>query len=296
MPCDFIQLGFGNIRDEKLETIWRRMHKTKFFNRINKCCLPAEDNDFIYEILKPMANQSKPVSIQSYNNIHNLYGLPANYNVDPDMLEKNKHLSDLMNYSLSELFGNNKFENMLEIGSGCGFYLPLLRNHADNITVTDLNPHMLELSKSIALKKKLTNMNFSVADATSMPFDDNSFDAIIGHDILHHIESRSESIYEIYRVLKPGGFYFGIEPNVFNPLIALLQAKDRDEWGAFGANKFWIKKTFSNKFKSVEIGCNNAIQTGANKFTLPTVKLADKVCNLPLIRNLSFNFSIVAKK
>ncbi len=43
------------------------------------------------------------------------------------------------------------------------------------------------------------------ADATQLPFTDNSFDLVIGNHIMEHIPDDAAAMKEIYRVLKPGG-------------------------------------------------------------------------------------------
>lgn len=41
--------------------------------------------------------------------------------------------------------------------------------------------------------------------ATSLPFDDASFDLIWSHGVIHHIEQTEAAVAEFYRVLRPGG-------------------------------------------------------------------------------------------
>jgi SAM-dependent methyltransferase len=40
-----------------------------------------------------------------------------------------------------------------------------------------------------------------------LPYEDNSFDAVIGTAALEHVPNDSESLKELYRVIKPGGFF-----------------------------------------------------------------------------------------
>lgn len=53
-----------------------------------------------------------------------------------------------------------------------------------------------------------------------MPFEDVSFDAVLGNSILHHLPPE-KALGECYRVLKPGGFIWFSEPNMINPEIAI---------------------------------------------------------------------------
>ncbi|EUA90518.1 methyltransferase domain protein [Mycobacterium ulcerans str. Harvey] len=52
-----------------------------------------------------------------------------------------------------------------------------------------------------------------VADAEGIPYDDDTFDLVVGHAVLHHIPDVELSLREVMRVLKPGGrFVFAGEP------------------------------------------------------------------------------------
>ena len=50
-----------------------------------------------------------------------------------------------------------------------------------------------------------TKTSFSVADATALPFPDDSFDALICSEVLEHLPDYPAAIKEMRRVLKPGG-------------------------------------------------------------------------------------------
>jgi SAM-dependent methyltransferase len=50
-----------------------------------------------------------------------------------------------------------------------------------------------------------------------LPYDDNSFDAVIGTAVLEHVSNDSESLKELHRVIKPGGaFIMTTLPNRFS--------------------------------------------------------------------------------
>jgi ubiquinone/menaquinone biosynthesis C-methylase UbiE len=60
-----------------------------------------------------------------------------------------------------------------------------------------------------------------VADAERLPYDDATFDLVIGHAVLHHIPDVEQSLREVLRVLKPGGrFVFAGEPTRHGDYIA----------------------------------------------------------------------------
>lgn len=57
-----------------------------------------------------------------------------------------------------------------------------------------------------------------IADACHLPFDDNSFSAILCREVIEHVQEDSELLYEARRVLKDNGWLFITTPNCFNVL------------------------------------------------------------------------------
>jgi SAM-dependent methyltransferase len=63
----------------------------------------------------------------------------------------------------------------------------------------------------------------AVADAERLPFDDESFDLVIGHAVLHHIPDLDRAFSEFHRVLRPGGtLFFAGEPSRHGDRMAAL--------------------------------------------------------------------------
>ena len=110
----------------------------------------------------------------------------------------------------------------LELGCGTGFFTLNLKlaGVIDEGHVTDLSPGMVEVAK-----RNARGLGFEVegrvADAERLPYDDNEFDIVIGHAVLHHIPDLEQSFREILRVLKPGGrFVFAGEPTRHGDYVA----------------------------------------------------------------------------
>jgi SAM-dependent methyltransferase len=59
--------------------------------------------------------------------------------------------------------------------------------------------------------------------AEQLPFEDGSFNLVLGHAILHHIPDLSQAFAEFHRVLKPGGtVVFAGEPSRYGDRIARI--------------------------------------------------------------------------
>ncbi|MDN5748129.1 MAG: class I SAM-dependent methyltransferase [Pseudonocardia sp.] len=105
----------------------------------------------------------------------------------------------------------------LELGSGTGFFLLNLMQAgvASSGSVTDLSPGMVAaaLRNAVALGLGEGTVDGRVADAERLPYDDETFDLVVGHAVLHHIPDVELALREVLRVLRPGGrFVFAGEP------------------------------------------------------------------------------------
>jgi ubiquinone/menaquinone biosynthesis C-methylase UbiE len=88
---------------------------------------------------------------------------------------------------------------LLEIG--CGNGKNLLYREDLNSTGVDFVPNFVEMCKERGL-------HVLKANALELPFEDNTFDAVISIAVFHHLsteERRIQALNEMNRVLKPGG-------------------------------------------------------------------------------------------
>src|ERR1700679_2461441 len=116
-----------------------------------------------------------------------------------------------------------RFERALEIGSGTGYFsLNLMQvGVIGKLTATDISPGMLEQLAATATTLGLTDVTTAVTEAESLPFDDESFDLVLGHAVLHHIPDLDRAFAEFKRVLRPGGMIvFAGEPSRYGDRLA----------------------------------------------------------------------------
>ncbi|HET7659472.1 MAG TPA: class I SAM-dependent methyltransferase [Oryzihumus sp.] len=102
----------------------------------------------------------------------------------------------------------------LELGAGTGFFSLNLKQAGvlDEVHVTDLSPGMVEAARANATRLGFT-VEGRVADAEGIPYEDDTFDVVVGHAVIHHIPDVEQAFREMLRVLKPGGrFVIAGEP------------------------------------------------------------------------------------
>ena len=99
-----------------------------------------------------------------------------------------------------------RFGHVLEVGAGTGYFSlnMALTGHARRVTAVDISPGMLSVLEGNAARLGL-DVTTAACDATSLPFDDQSFDFVLGHAVLHHLPDLGTAFSEFFRVLKPGG-------------------------------------------------------------------------------------------
>jgi ubiquinone/menaquinone biosynthesis C-methylase UbiE len=117
------------------------------------------------------------------------------------------------------------FGDALEIGSGTGYFsLNLVQQGLiGRLTATDISPGMLTQLASTAATLRLENVTTVVTEAETLPFEDASFDLVLGHAVLHHIPDLDRAFAEFRRVLRPGGYIvFAGEPSRYGDRLAAL--------------------------------------------------------------------------
>ena len=117
-----------------------------------------------------------------------------------------------------------RFERALEIGAGTGYFgLNLARaGVVGDYVGTDISPGMIGRLGATAQRLGL-EVETACCEATTLPFDDDSFDLVFGHAVLHHLPDLEASFAEFARVLRPGGAVaFCGEPSHYGDRLASI--------------------------------------------------------------------------
>lgn len=99
-----------------------------------------------------------------------------------------------------------KYGKVLEIGCGTGFFVVNLwqAGIVEEAHATDISPGMVDVCVRNARYVGL-DLQGRVADAEALPYEDETFDLLVGHAVLHHLPDVPAALAEAFRVLKPGG-------------------------------------------------------------------------------------------
>ena len=113
--------------------------------------------------------------------------------------------------AIDELFVNLDLhgKTMLDIGFGLGGSMQhLARRYKAQITGLDINPHLLTAASSRVspdLRQQLTFQCYNPSEPLELS--DSSFDLVYSKGSLVHCQNKTLLFNEIYRILKPGGYF-----------------------------------------------------------------------------------------
>jgi len=124
-----------------------------------------------------------------------------------------------------ELCAQRLGHDVLEIGAGCGSVAQQVLSENPELawTAIDIDPYMAQVAA--ARLRGFAGVSVKTADATALPFPDDSFDSVVSCLMLHHIIDWERAVAEAVRVLRPGGIVVGYDL-VRTPLASLFHRLD----------------------------------------------------------------------
>jgi len=89
---------------------------------------------------------------------------------------------------------------VLDVATGPGYVAAAAAERGASVVGVDLAPSMLDMARDLH-----PGLDFREADAQSLPFEDASFDAVLGNFVIVHLGRPEQAAAEFARVLRPGG-------------------------------------------------------------------------------------------
>lgn len=128
----------------------------------------------------------------------------------------------LMNQFAIETVNPSKGDKILEIGMGNGLFVKDILSKEPSVNYTGLDFSDVMITEARKINSEWINKkraSFTQADASNMPFDDDSFNKIFTVNTLYFWEDPDATLKEIARVLQPDGYFF----QVFRPKTSMEQ-------------------------------------------------------------------------
>lgn len=159
--------------------------------------------------------------------------------------------ADTIKFYLDKFTTDEMFKDKEVIDFGCGaggksmYYVSLGAKHVTGVDIVEkYEKESSDFAKQKGYEDKFT---FKIADATKLPFEDNSFDTAIMNDFMEHVNKPEEALKEALRVIKPGGRIYLNFPPYSHPFGAHLSDAINMPW----CHKFFSEKTCINVYKDL---------------------------------------------
>lgn len=95
---------------------------------------------------------------------------------------------------------------VLDAGCGVGAYVAAFRRFTDAVYGVDLDPHKIA-------EAARQSPHTQVASVEALPYADASFDVVLSHEVIEHVDDDRAAVVEAVRVLRPGGRLVLYAPN-----------------------------------------------------------------------------------
>ena len=126
----------------------------------------------------------------------------------------------------------------LDAACGEGYGASILAKRASAVEAVDISTDAVEHAKK--RYGLIENLNYQVADCTSLPFADNEFDRVVSFETLEHLAEQDQLLAEFRRVLKPDG-------------VLILSSPDKAVYSdqQESSNEFHVKELYRDELEAL---------------------------------------------
>jgi len=122
-----------------------------------------------------------------------------------DRIRKLHVADEAVEAAICAALSEKPFRSLLDLGTGTGRMLELFGTEIERGLGLDLSLDMLLLARDRLERAGLRHCSVRQGDIYDLPLGNDSFDAVILHQVLHFLDDGARAIREAARVLRPGG-------------------------------------------------------------------------------------------
>ena len=240
--------------------------------------------------------ESMNMALKRLDNEYTMLHYPLYVKDSDSFIQAQKNLTDFCISLLKPL----KDKEILEIGCGNGVQALYINASygPSRITGIDLDEANIAIANSERDRAKLDNVFFLADDAQKLahvPSD--SADVLLCIESAFHYPRKEAFLKEIHRVLKPGSYIVGIEPNVLNPLMGVYHTRRDHERNALFVNRFSLAHALEQKFSRVYVESNNLAVSYNNANYRKIINVINPLfTKAPFFKLFSLRYLFFAKK
>ena len=97
--------------------------------------------------------------------------------------------------------------SVLEFGCGTGSTTIIHASYVKHIRAIDVSSEMIKIAQGKADAQNINNVTFEQLTIEELTVADETFDVVLGLNILHLLENKKEVIAKVHKMLKPGGVF-----------------------------------------------------------------------------------------
>lgn len=208
------------------------------------------------------------------------------------ILKPPQHTQQELNSLISILEKSRSVIRVADFGSGTGRLSVPLAQKGYQVDAIDISRSSLKRLGKIAKKEKLKIRTLPKFDKKP------NYDAIVGCDILHHVNLKRE-LKGIYKALKKGGMIAFSEPGAFNPSwypYFLYKRAWNIERGILQCSYFNLTKQLQTAgFQQIKLMGLGFFPRSLLKLKF-LIKINDRLGNFPIIKYFAYRYILTAVK
>lgn len=227
--------------------------------------------------------KEKRVDKKKLIELYKLEGETESYFLNAPM----RHSNENTNHAIFKMV-NSDPKRLLDIGCGSNPEIDISLSEMGNRVIgIELSETYARTAKKVC-RKKSANIEIIVADGTTLPFKNGSFNGCICSETIEHVPDPENLVYEIHRILEPNGEAYVTVPNRSNILILFKKLRDRIKGIRKNPEEYYIAPSHLREYTMNEV--KNLFES--SKFRVIRVYGVEIPCRKSFKRVLRFFFNL----